>query len=88
MPVRRERPNQPRLKYSTDSKERKIMITPGSGNKAPSESDIAREIRVYKASEKITDDDPLSIENCFRWREYGKRDVPNRCDNDYDRTKT
>ncbi len=64
------------------------MVTPGSsrvekpsGSGRPvSESDFKRK------PVRAPDNDPLSEEACFRWREYGKRDLPNVCDNRYDRS--
>lgn len=60
------------------------MVKPGSKRVVPSNGNINRPVTIKPVYSPW--DDPLSIETCIRWSDYGKRDEPNVCDNFYDRT--
>ncbi len=60
------------------------MVKPGGKKTVPSTGNINSPATIKPIYSPW--DDPLGIEACIRWRDWGKKDVPNRCDNDYDRT--
>ncbi len=60
------------------------MVKPGGKTTTPGNGNVNRPVSVKPV--RSSWGDPLSIETCIRWRDYGKRDVPDVCDNRYDRT--